>query len=270
MHHDDEYLAICLSVRDQAPDLPEWLQHHYYNMGVNKFYIMDDGSKPPMSDFVDSYGIPREALEFHYYDESQRVNYMQGKVYAECSQFGQNSTWMAFIDTDEFFDAPGPETLREVLQTFEPIQAIGAIGVSWRMHTSNGQLTRADSVLKTYTECIEDDDEHDGENTDNKHIKSIVRVKNFESMANPHKFNLKYNALTVGEHGDRIDHYAFRNPITRDRLSLHHYAVKSKEEYVQKMNRGNGMTDPKGWEFWNHVEQEMAHVDCPEMTRWVH
>ncbi|KAJ9144286.1 Glycosyltranserase family 2 [Pleurostoma richardsiae] len=267
---DDAYVAVCLAIRNQAPDLPEWLQHHYYNMGIRKFYIMDDGSSPPVSDFLDTYPIPAEAIEFHYYDESERIHYMQAKVYDECIAFGQQHghTWMAFIDADEYFDTPGSETINEVLKSFEPIDAIGAVGVNWRMHTSNGQLIRANSVMQAYTECIYDDPEDNNEASDNKHIKSIVRLAYYESMENPHKFYLKQGAITVGEHGDWIEHYAFRQPITRDRLALHHYAVKSRQEYEEKISRGNAMSDPKDWGFWNHVE-EMPHVHCPEMLRWV-
>lgn len=60
----DEYLAVCLFVRDQAQDLVEFFQHHYYEMGIRRFYVMDDGSNPPMSHYMDKFGIPEEAVDF--------------------------------------------------------------------------------------------------------------------------------------------------------------------------------------------------------------
>jgi hypothetical protein len=59
-----------------------------------------------------------------------------------------------------------------------------------------------------------------------------------------------------------------RNPITRDRIALHHYAVKSREEYEEKMHRGNGEDVPKGELFWVMVEEVAPHVDCPEMAKY--
>lgn len=44
------------------------------------------------------------------------------------------------------------------------------------MHSSNHQLYRAESIRKTYLECIYDDPTHNGEDGGNKHVKSIVRV----------------------------------------------------------------------------------------------
>ncbi|KAK3935000.1 hypothetical protein QBC46DRAFT_59368 [Diplogelasinospora grovesii] len=265
----DEYMAICLAVKDQGPDLPEWLQHHYFNMGVGKFYIMDDGSKPPMSSYLDTFGIPASAVEFHYYDAEHRVEAMQYALYNECRNAAKGRhTWMACIDADEFFDTPGNETMREVLESFEPIQVVGAVSVSWRMHTSGGQLVRQESVRGSFTECIYDDLENGGASTDNAHIKSIIRLKNYDYPFNPHYFITNGNTITVGEHGDWVQSH-LRQPITRERIGLHHYALKSKEEYQQKMDRSNAMGQPKGWDFWNRIENGIPHVECPEMTRWV-
>ncbi|KAK8114317.1 hypothetical protein PG999_006386 [Apiospora kogelbergensis] len=337
----DEYVAICLAVRDQGPDLQEFLHHHYYNIGVRRFYIMDDGSRPPLSSLGAGdayYGVPSAALTFVYYDEAARVHDMQHKVYDDCVHvWGANHTWMAFIDTDEFLDvlgaspSPSPavsssssllsylwpsssspkqapqdqprngttkgnegksETLESILRELEPLPHVGALGVNWQLHTSNGRLTRAASVRAAYTECIYDDPAHQGAGSDNRHIKSIVRVRDYDRPLNPHKFALKQpphpqpEKVTVGEHNDTVVHFAFRQPITRDRLSLHHYAVKSRQEYEEKIMRSNAMSTPKGEGFWNpnpaemgesrltkrlfaDVEHELPHVECKDMLRWI-
>lgn len=268
----DEYLAICLAVRDQALDLPEFLQHHYYNMGIKRFYIMDDGSVPPLEDSLSTYGVPARALTFVYHDETQRVGSMQYKLYNDCNNiYGVNHTWIAYIDTDEFIDMPSGESLEAVLRDLDENRSsdVGALGINWQMHTSNGQLHRQESVRTAYTQCIYDDPDHNGDGSDNRHVKSIVKVRDFAGPINPHMFNLKPGKITVGEDGKDIAHWAFRRPITRDRLSLHHYAVKSKEEYEEKMQRSNAMGQPKDWVFWNHVEDELPHVPCKDMLRWV-
>lgn len=264
----DEYLAICLAVKDQGKDMPEWLQHHYHTMGIKRFYIMDDGSNPPLSSMQHTFGVPEEALTFVYFPESEHVPNMQYKVYDLCaSTYGVNNTWIAYIDADEFFDTPGGETMDGILKGLEPLSHIGALGVNWQMHTSSGRLTRAESVRAEYTECIYDDVEHNGDGSDNKHIKTIVKTANYGGAINPHQFGTK-DSITAGEWGDEIHGGPFRQPITRERISLHHYAVKSKEEYEEKMNRSNAMGQPKGWEFWNHVH-ELPHVVCDDLAKRV-
>jgi hypothetical protein len=49
---------------------------------------------------------------------------------------------------------------------------------------------------------------------------------------------------------------------------LHHYAGKSREEYEEKMLRGNAMDDPKGEGFWNSLENGLPKVSCPEMVKY--
>ena len=42
------YVAMCLSVKDQARDMPEWLEWHAA-MGVSRVYLFDMGSQPPLN-----------------------------------------------------------------------------------------------------------------------------------------------------------------------------------------------------------------------------
>lgn len=125
------YVAICMAVKNQHLDLPEFFQHHYENMGIKHFYIMDDGSDPPLSTFLDTYRVPEEALNFVYYAPGSRGGYMQLEVYNDCAmQHGENHTWMAFIDADEFIDTPGEESLQDILRDVETSQPeAGALGV---------------------------------------------------------------------------------------------------------------------------------------------
>jgi len=134
------------------------------------------------------------------------------------------------------------------------------------MHTSSGLLTRPESIRKGFTTCIFDDPENGGESSDNSHVKTIAKTQYVGPAINPHRFVTAPGTVSVGENGDEITTAAWRKPVTRHRLSLHHYAVKSRGEYEEKIQRGNGMTEPKGEQFWNHVETEIEHVDCREMA----
>ncbi|KAK0112895.1 hypothetical protein ONS95_014614 [Cadophora gregata] len=263
-----EPIAVCMSVKDQAVDMIEFLVHHYHNMGIRRFYIMDDGSDPPLSSFQYP-GIPRTALTFTYQERESRDGYMQLTFYTWCiERYRERHTWMAFLDGDEFLETPGPETLGEILKTFEEDDSVGALGINWRMHSSSGLIARPESVRKAFTTCIYDDLEHNGDSSANSHIKSIVKMSHAGPPMNPHKFETSPGSHTVGENGDVIESDAWRRPITRTRIGLHHYAVKSRQEFEAKMERGNGMTDPKGESFWNEIENGNPHVNCSEMAAY--
>ncbi|KAG9235213.1 hypothetical protein BJ875DRAFT_374695 [Amylocarpus encephaloides] len=229
---------------------------------------MDDGSLPPLSTFPLPSSIPSSAVTFTYQDPEDRTggHSQQLSIYRRCLQtWGSQHTWMAFIDGDEFFEMTGGnETFPQFLQSMED-ESIGAVAVNWRMHTSSGYLTRPDSVRKAFINCI-----WDGPPSDNSLTKSIVRTEFAESPQNPHLWYLKDGRVTVGEKGDLVDgngvqSEALRNPISRARVALHHYALKSREEYEEKMLRGNAMDDPKGEGFWNSLEHTLPKVACPEM-----
>lgn len=259
---DEEYVAVCMAVRNQSLDLVEFLVHHYHHLGIRRFYIMDDGTIPPLSEYP-HYGIPPSAISFSYYGPDTRVpKFQQHVLYSNCVEmYGDRHTWMAFFDADEFLEMTGNETLVEVLRSFEAQPHVGAVGVNWFQHTSNHQLTRQPSCRKAYTTCI-----HDAATDDNRHIKSIVKTALYLEPTSPHSFTTKDGTITVGENGDKVD-YAFRVPITRSRFGLHHYVLKSREEWEQKMHRSNGRDDPVTWDLWNHLEA-LPHVECSGLASY--
>ncbi|KAL8708071.1 MAG: hypothetical protein Q9220_007003 [cf. Caloplaca sp. 1 TL-2023] len=258
---NEEYVAICMAVRDQHRELPELLQHHYHHLGVRRFYIMDDGSQPPLSG--KDYGIPASVLTFDYFYPHEHVQSMQYHIYNECNtRYGSRHKWIGYLDADEYLEMTGNQTLVEFLQMFEHNEKIGAVGVNWKTHTSGGLLKRPpEGCRKAFTECIIDDPKQD-----NKHIKSFVKPQYYSEPRSPHSFVLKDDTITVGENGDKVVG-AYRVPITRDKWSLHHYGIKSMEQYVEKEHRGNAMDQPKDMGWWDHIKA-LEHVECKEMARY--
>ncbi|KAF3938780.1 hypothetical protein ABW19_dt0201959 [Dactylella cylindrospora] len=240
-----EEVAICMVIRNQHEDLQEFLTHHYHHLGVRRFYIMDDGSVPALSNHQD-YPIPRSTITFYYFTPSERPGSgrMQFKAYDTChQQFGNRHKWLGFLDADEYLEitrSPGM-SMAQFLRDYE---RYGALGVSWLTHNSNNRLHKSPvGNRKGYTSCI-----YDGEESDNRHVKSFVQTKYYVEPTSPHSFRLNGSMVTVGENGDVVP-YAFRTPITRDKIALHHYAVKSREDYEEKMARGTP-TDHRKDDDW--------------------
>lgn len=256
---DDEYVSVCIAVKDQGPDLPEWFVHHYYHLGIKRFYIMDDGSDPPLSEMEDL-GIPREHVTFHYFDKAQHTFYMQEAVYNICvDKYRGNHTWMAFLDADEYLEMTGRENLNQFLEKFEDDEHVGAVYPSWMTHSSAGVLQRAKSVRKAYTDCIWDGEGH------NVLGKTIAKLSLYDSPNTVHQVHTTEGSKTVDENG--VEAPIRRYNPTRDKIALHHYALKSREEYQQKIDRGNAMSTPKDWAFWDSVEG-MAGIECLSMSEY--
>jgi hypothetical protein len=102
-------------------------------------------------------------------------------------------------------------------------------------------------------------------------VKSFVRKKYCKSNFIPNIFYTTHGAVTVGEDGNTWEgtgNRAWREPIIRIRIALHHYAVKSREEYEEKMERSkiieSGKTD---WNWIDYVDAH-AHTPCPQMAQY--
>lgn len=73
----EEYMAICMAVKDQPMDLPEFFTHYYFHLGIRRFYIFDDGSEPPLS--TASYPIPSSAITWVYFQPHIHVDKLGGR-----------------------------------------------------------------------------------------------------------------------------------------------------------------------------------------------
>jgi Glycosyl transferase family 2 len=265
---EEEYLAICMLVRNQGQDLPEVLTHHYYHMGIRRFYIMDDGSEPPLSSIRD-FGIPSSAITFHVLShKGETVKGRQLEVYNDCfKRWGSKHTWMGFFDADELLEItdPSPEvTLHSILTELAQNDTVGALAVQWLVHTSAGHSHRQPSNRASFDVCLTDGVEHF---TDQ--YKSFVRTEFYERAMTPHGFLTRNGTVTVGENDDLVDAtHTIRTPSTRSRLTLHHYALKSKDEFEEKMLRKGGDGIVRGWSYWNHMEKN-PHQNCTSLKSYI-
>lgn len=96
--------------------------------------------------------------------------------------------------------------------------------------------------------------------------KSFVRTAYFDSFATVHNFNLSSSKVTGGEYGDVVNSH-LRSPVTRDRIVLHHYTVKSKEDLEDKLTRGDVQNNPRIWWWWDKYEQSLR-ADCPGLANY--
>lgn len=264
---DEEYMSICIAVKNQHLDLLEWFPHYYYHHGIRRFYVMDDGSQPPISILPD-YGIPRSAITFTYIPRTpieERPEPMHHHIYGNMciKNYGKRHTWMAFLDADEFLEMRNNQTLIQWLHVWELNDTVGAVAAQWLTHNSAGLLTRPEGgARKNFDKCVVNDP-----NGENKHVKMFVRTELFQQVNNVHHIGTKDGYMEVGENGDPTG--PWRNPITHDKWALHHYGVKSRQEFIEKQDRGNAnaLAKPVPESLWEGIEG-MDEVECKELTNY--
>ncbi|KAI3434496.1 hypothetical protein D9Q98_002571 [Chlorella vulgaris] len=253
-------LAICVCIKDQAVDVREWIVYHRA-LGVQKLYIWDTGSTPPLLDAVRDFVT---AGVVHYeYDAEVRpkagTHGPQVALYDRClRRWGAAHTFMAFIDTDEFIvlrDATSD--LPALLQDYE---GHGGVVVNWEVFGSGGlQVRPKGNAMMSYWRCSP------RTHPENRHVKSVVRPAcTLESSTDPHHFLYRSTpeCTPVSTLHEPVLGPKSKEPVL-ERWALHHYAVKSVDDFQQKMTRGSGMGNIKTLAFLQYVDN-FTDDYCPD------
>ena len=173
----------------------------------------------------------------------------QGYAYTECINSAKHRhRWLAFIDADEFLVVNDP--VKQNINTFmKDYEAHAGLGVNWVTFGSSGHPTKpAGSTLTQYTRCFPKTHKNE------RHIKTIVNTAFILGIGtNPHYFNYANKSSAVSENKQKITG-AFTKQHSSSKIALHHYTVKSWEEYKNKVARGGGSGAVKNMDYLRAVD----------------
>ena len=254
LHFSDSKIAMCLMVRDDM-DALEWIVYHN-RLGINKFYVYDNGSKPPMKSllqpFIDSnlvtyevsHGRNMNAIESfisQYFFELRDPNInKQAFIYEKCTaDHGRKHEWLAYLDNDEFIRV-NPVVGQGQSKTFEQIldsqkQDCAGLRLPWMMFGSSGFVSRpAGGVLGHYYKCYQD-----------IQFKSISQTRYLTGKSFIHDMEYIPGKASCLSAEVRIDHYS----------------IKSLEDYKLKMKRGAGNSVSRRMDYFENVNKS-ANKTC--------
>jgi GT2 family glycosyltransferase len=224
---DNGFLAICGIMKNESINIVEWLAYHHA-LGVEKFYLYDNGSTDHVVDLlhplvqtglVDIIPWPMNPGQIEAYNDF-------------ADRHGQNWTWAAFIDMDEFINPYGFESLPAWLANFGEASAVT---IQWMNYGPNGHDNPPEGLLiEAYTTRFEDF------NPIHQHVKSIVRMKDYDRARSPHSFWVR--GRVVDEYGAEIDQeagdYAIMPIRQHEGICINHYYTRSRSEWYAKVARG--------------------------------
>ena len=245
-------LAIAAILKDEAPYVKDWIEYHLL-IGVTKFYLYDNGSRDCLKDVLRPY---REAGIVEYREFPGHCK--QLAAYNDAIlRHRFDCRYMAFIDVDEYLRPMGqqmlPEVVAEVLAAHEDAAGVTA---NWRVFGSSGYETKdlAIPVWQRYVYRAEDDF------FKCEAVKSIVdpRAVEFFYIHNARYFAGRY---AVDENGEKVLGAGNkRHPFHQ--ICIHHYFTRSKEEYAEKLERGNATSrKERGWEDFEIFDRNEVRDD---------
>jgi len=256
-----QYFAMCLAIKNQHGDIREWVAHHKA-VGAGTIYVYDMLSEPPLNetlqDHID-YGFVKYIRHTPDFGDHNHRKYPQLTVYKQCHEdYGKSHQFLAYLDADEFLVMEGgtpsvPALLRRMM-AFEPF---GGLVVNWRVFGSSGHITRPEEgVLRGYSKCMS------LQNEQTIHVKTIANTEWGRNPDGPHHWSYKPGFYAVNEHFQRVDGYWNHN-VSLDKIAIHHYVLKSLEEYMQKAIRGSAMGNRRPLSYFYETDI-MSNYTCTQ------
>lgn len=225
-----DYLTLCLYVKDEDDDyLHEWINYHIL-IGVERFFIYDNESNIPVKQTLAQEISDNRVVVVEFPGKGVQVS-----AYAHCLHYlGTHTRWLGFIDVDEFLVPKTTTDLREFLTAYE---AYGGLGVHWLMFGSSGYIEKpSGSQISSFIQATPPDFEP------NNFIKSIVQTHYAVFPGKVHHFYYKAGYYVVDENYVKVT--GFEMPRAADKIQLNHYFTRSKEQFHQKIERGQSADVP--------------------------
>ncbi len=220
---DNGKIALVLIAKFEDKYIDEFI-NYYLVLGIDKIFIYDNSDDNSLkkydSEMVKIIHFPGEVKQMPAYNDFF-LNY------------SEDFEWVCFFDTDEFLVLKKHENIKDFINDYNECDAIG---INWRIFGSNGKKEYENlPVTQRFTKC---------EKEPNKHVKSIIRCdRAVLPMKNPHYSETKNNNTC------NLNKKKFNGPFNEDYnidiAELHHYIIKSYNEYLEKIKRGRSDTKIK-------------------------
>ena len=220
-------LAACLYVRNEAPDIAEWLAFHH-GVGFDHVLVFDNLSTDATSAVVRQAARHASITLLPWPVRDKRAQLL---AYALGRRLLRRFDRVAFLDSDEFLTPTGERGVKAVLETLADADAIA---VNWAVFGSNGHADAPPGlVIERFTRRAED------AFPANRIVKSIVDPRRVRRL-NVHVFDvrggsyLRPNGSPVVWDGDART----AEPPAYAALQVCHFLTRSKAHWTRKIARG--------------------------------
>ena len=278
-------LCLIAIFKNETQIIKEWV-NHYLNQGVQKIFLIDNGSTDNYFSIIEPY-IINKIIYLVKDSKPQSQAELYNKYFLNlCKKY----TWAIICDLDEFIYAKnGFKKISGYLEYINKYKHISQIFIPWKMFGSNGYNTldklQPESVIKTFTKRF-DYSKNKIVNgitfKENKDIftytKCIVKTKyllklNIHSHIMMPTFNNYYNFITPFKINNIHKSKSFckvnENILNNSFLNLNHYAIQSLDYFTRvKMTRNDAVhrKNVRNKEYFNSYDNNCNDKDDNELS----
>jgi hypothetical protein len=204
-------VALVCIAKNEDNYIQEWIEYNL-KLGFNQIFIY-------MNNWRTNIEHPQVTkIEFDGSNQ-QRNAYLNFTTHHK-----HDYDWAAFFDVDEFLVLKKHKTIQEFVSDYQ--NHLG-IGINWYMFGNNGHtevVNNEYSLIKRFTKRS---------SVMNEHVKTILNCKNNVTMDVHNPYNGRITSP------NRVLFQGPFNTNTNDEIAqLNHYYCKTKEEFIEKCNRG--------------------------------
>lgn len=242
---------LALIVKDEKDNILEWICHHTL-VGFERIVIYDNQS----SDGTDE--IIKEASKFFpvdyilWRDDMEPVPGLtkQGAAYTDCiKKYGALTSWMCFLDGDEFLVPPGDEKLETLL---ERMCNERSFAINWMtfgsssLESSHGRL-----VTEAFTQRAE------ATANVNRHVKMFFKPEFAVRVVNPHYIDVGQPAVDLQKKPIRwsSDGIVLPDEIRHLDWRVHHYIIRSREHWRRRVKRKQPGGQAREWSTFREYDK---------------
>ncbi len=221
--HSEKYLTVCAIFQNEASYIKEWIEYHQL-VGVEKFYLYNNSSTDDYLEVLNPY-IKTGLVDLDDWPTLQEEPFVkcQKRAYNDCkNKHKEDTTWIAYIDLDEFIVPVVGMTIPSILKDYENQ---GGLFVYWQNYgTSNLPSIPKDKLLIESLFM-----KYPWDHKVNRIGKSIVQPSKVISMS-LHNGRFHKGHHTIRSDGVKIDGAKdFELPPVIDRIRINHYYTRAED-----------------------------------------
>ena len=216
------YLSAMIRVKNESRFIAEFISYHM-EIGVEHFYIYNNNSTDDILNtlkvFVDNGIITLVDWPIIPASPTCYKNFWVN--------YANLSTWVAFIDVDEFIVENSTGLLLQHLREIE--NNAPALALYWKYFGSNNHINIPKGlVIENFTSCNKEIDHH---------FKVIAQPDKVHSHYNSHNFC--YNFFSFANNYNQKSVFGSRSYFGLDApIRINHYIYRSKQNFLEKSRRG--------------------------------
>ena len=256
--------ALCAILKDESDYIEEWLAFHILQ-GVSRVILYDNNSSDDTCERAWSFAKSIDIQVISWPDSARGFDRTQRRAYVDgARRLSGAADYVAFIDLDEFLFASDYGPLGQTLAAFPT--KIAAVAVNQRIFGSSGQKSSTGDLVTSRFTMTAAADYPEGH-----FFKTIARPDRIIRFDSVHSVVLTSGTYVLSDGcplPPRPDHPGFSSLITDGALRLHHYMLKSRQEFERKRQRwaGQDLSNRLTDEYFSERDRSVNAVRDERLT----